>query len=105
MANNHDIVTFTLDGKKVLGIVIEHYSNPLDDFYVVYAEYGIYKFNNSNEDASLVLDDVIIPACDEALFEYRLKAQHLKDMRMMNREMKNLMDAVKPDVDDIFGEE
>ena len=106
MVDMHDIVSFTSEGQKMLGVVIEHYSNPLDDFYVVYADYTLYRFHDSNEEASIIIENVIIPACDEAISEYKLKNQHLKDMSMLHKEMKTLLDALakSADVESIFGD-
>lgn len=100
----HEIIGFSLDGEKILGVVIEHYTNPLDDFYVVYADYALYKSHDSNEDASIILDNVIIPACDQAIADYKLKRQHLKDMETTHKEFKALIDAIKSkmNMDSIF---
>ena len=35
MADIHDIIVFSSEGEKILGVVVEHYTNPLDDFYVI----------------------------------------------------------------------
>lgn len=106
MADMHDIIVFSSEGEKILGVVIDHYTNPLDDFYVVYADYALYKSYNPDENASVILDNVIIPACDAALSDYRLNRQHLKDMDRFHREMEALIQAVssKMDLDDIFDE-
>ena len=52
MADIRDITVFSSDGEKILGVVVEHYTNPLDDFYVVYADYALYKFSNPDENAT-----------------------------------------------------
>ena len=107
MADTHEIIVFSCDGEKILGVVLEHYTNPLDDFYVIYADYAIHKSANFDEDASVLLDNVIIPACDAALADYRLKRQHLKDMASYHQGMEALIDAVrsKMETDSIFGED
>ena len=103
MEDTHDIIAFSSEGEKVLGVVIFHYSNPLDDFYIIYADYALHKSHSSNEDAEIVLENIIIPACDKALADYRLKRQHLKDMDTFHREFKALVDALnsKMNVDGI----
>ena len=62
MADLHDIIVFSSEGEKILGVVIEHYINPLDDFYVVYADYALHKSHNPDEDAIIIMDNVIIPS-------------------------------------------
>ncbi len=104
MADLHDIIVFSSEGEKILGVVIDHYTNPLDDFYVVYADYALHKFHNSEEDASIIIDNVIIPACDAAIADYRLKRQHLRDIDRFHKEIETLKDAMtsKMKVDDLF---
>ena len=94
MADMHDIIVFSSDGEKILGVVIEHYTNPLDDFYVVYADYALYKSHNPDEDATVIIDNVIIPACDEAIAEYRLKRQRLADIGRNRKDIEAIVDAV-----------
>lgn len=107
MADIRDITVFSSDGEKILGVVIEHYTNPLDDFYVVYADYALHKFHNPDENAEVILDNVIIPACDAAIAEYRLKRQHLSDMNKARKELDALVDAItsKMGVDSLFEDE
>ena len=107
MADIRDITVFSSDGEKILGVVIEHYTNPLDDFYVVYADYALHKFHNPEENAEVILDNVIIPACDAAIAEYRLKRQHLSDMNKARKELDALVDAItsRMGVDSIFEDE
>ena len=99
MADLHDIIAFSCDGEKILGVVIEHYTNPLDDFYVVYADYALHKSSNPDEDASIIIDNVIIPACDAALADYRLKRQHLNDMGRLHKDVEALIEAIKSKID------
>ena len=94
MADMHDIIAFSCDGEKILGVVIEHYTNPLDDFFVIYADYALHKSHNLNEDAQIILDNVIIPACDAAIADFRMKRQRLKDIKKCHKEIEALMDAV-----------
>ena len=107
MADLHDIIAFSSEGEKILGVVIEHYTNPLDDFYVVYADYALHKFHNPDENAEIILDNVIIPACDAAIAEYRLKRQNLSDMNKARKELDALVDAItsRMGVDSIFEDE
>ena len=107
MADIRDITVFSSEGEKILGVVIEHYTNPLDDFYVVYADYALHKFHNPDENAEVILDNVIIPACDTAIAEYRLKRQHLSDMNKARKELDALVDAItsRMGVDSIFEDE
>ena len=104
MADMHDIVAFLSGGEKILGVVIEHYTNPLDDFYVVYADYALHKSHNPDEDASVIMDNVIIPACDAAIADYRLKRQHLIDMNRTRKDIEAIVDAVvsKIGLDSVF---
>lgn len=95
----HDIIAFSSQGEKILGVVIEHYTNPLDDFFVIYADYALHKSHNPDEDATVILDDVIIPACDAALADYRLQRQHLRDMGNCHREIEALMEAIRSRMD------
>jgi hypothetical protein len=106
MADFHDIVMFSCDGEKILGVVIEHYTNPLDDFYVIYADYALYKSKNSDENASIIIDNVIIPSCDAAIAEYRLKRQHLNDINRTRKDIEAIVDAItsKMGLDDIFSD-
>ena len=94
MADFHDIIVFSSQGEKMLGVVVEHYTNPLDDFYVVYADYALHKSHNPDEDASVIIDNVIIPSCDAALAEYRLKRQHLSDINKTHKEIEALIEAI-----------
>lgn len=102
----HDIIAFKVEGRKVLGIVIEHYSNPLDDFYVTYAEYALHKVCNPDEDAVTIMENVIIPACDAALADYRVKRQHMKDTGMFKNELDAIVDALSSgmDIKSMFGD-
>lgn len=103
--DKHDIIAFSSEGEKILGVVLEHYTNPLDDFYVVYADYAIHKTHNPEDDATIIIDNVIIPACDEALAEYRIKRQHLRDINIREEDIRALIDALKKRIegtDDIF---
>ena len=104
MADFHDICMFSSEGEKILGVVIEHYTNPLDDYYVIYADYALHKSHNPEEDASVIVDNVIIPACDAAMAEYRLKRQHLADMNRAKADIEALIDAIKSNMntDSIF---
>lgn len=95
MTDMRDIVAFSSDGERILGVVIEHYTNPLDDFYVVYADYALHKFHSPDESASIIIDNVIIPACDAAIADYRLKRQRLGDMDKAIRDIGAIVDAVK----------
>ena len=105
MADLHDIIAFSSEGEKILGVVIEHYTGPLDDFYVIYADYALHKSHNPDEDASIIIDNVIIPACDAAIAEYRLKRQHLVDMNKARKDIESFVEAIKSKIglDDIFG--
>lgn len=87
----HDIIVFLSEGENILGVVIDHYTNPLDDYYIVYADYALHKIHNQKENAVVILENVIIPACDEAIAEYRLKKQHLEDMNSYHKEIETLM--------------
>ena len=107
MADLHDIIMFSSEGEKILGVVIEHYTNPLDDFYVVYADYALHKSHKPGEDAILIMDNVIIPACDSALAEYRLKRQHLRDMNKARKDIEAIVDAITSSkgLDEVFAED
>jgi hypothetical protein len=106
MADIHDIIVFSSEGEKILGVVIEHYTNPLDDFYVVYADYALHKSYNPDDDASIIMDNVIIPACDAAIAEYRLKRQHLMDMNKARKDIESIVDAISSRMNmDIFSDD
>ncbi len=107
MTDLHDIIAFSSEGEKILGVVIEHHTSPLDDFYVVYADYALHKSHNPDEDASIIIDNVIIPACDAAIAEYRLKKQHLTDMNKARKDIEALVGAItsKMGLDDIFSDD
>ena len=94
MADKHDIVSFSSEGEKILGVVIEHYTNPLDDFFILYANYALHKSHNPNEDANIIIDNVIIPACDEAIADFRLKRQCLKDIAKHHKDIESFMEAI-----------
>ena len=105
MADKRDIIAFSCDGEKILGVVIEHYTNPLDDFFVIYADYALHKSHNLNEDAQIIIDNVIIPACDAAIADFRMKRQHLKDIRKYHKDIESLVEAItskmiNPDIDE-----
>lgn len=95
MADLHDIIAFSCEGEKILGVVIDHYINPLDDFYVIYADYALYKSHTLNEDALVIIENVIIPACDAAIADYRLKRQHLSDINKARMDIEALIEAMK----------
>ena len=107
MADIRDIIVFSCDGEKILGVVIEHYTNPLDDFYVVYADYALHKIHNPDDDAGVIIDNVIIPACDAALADYRLKRQHLMDISRYKKDIEAIVDAItsKIGLDDVFADD
>ena len=65
------------------------------DFYVVYADYALHKFHHPDKEASIILDNIIIPACDAALADYRLKRQHLRDMDRFYKEIGAMRKALK----------
>lgn len=90
----HDIIAFKSEGKKIIGIVIEHYSNPLDDFYVVYADYALHKVTSPEEDSKVIIENVIFPACDAALADYRVKRQHLIDLGRFRKEVEAIVEAL-----------
>ena len=104
MADKHDIIVFSSEGEKILGVVIEHYTNPLDDFYVVYADYALHRSHNPDEDASIIIDNVIIPACDAAIADYRLRRQHLRDIDRFHKEIEAMKQAMlsKMETDTLF---
>ena len=104
MADMHDIIVFSSDGEKILGVVIDHYTNPLDDFYVIYADYALHKSHNPDEDAVVIMDNVIIPACDAAIADYRLKRQHLSDINRTRMDIDAIVKAItsKIGLDGIF---
>jgi hypothetical protein len=95
MADMHDIIACSSNGERILGVVIEHYTNPLDDFYVVYADYALHKSVDPKEDAEIIIENVIIPACDAALTDYMLKRQHISDMARYHKEIQNVIEAFK----------
>lgn len=101
MADLHDIIAFSCDGEKILGVVVEHYTSPLDDFYVIYADYALYKSHNLDEDALVIIENVIIPSCDAAIADYRLKRQHLKDMSQARKDIEAFVEAIKSNMNDI----
>ena len=99
MTDIRDIIAFSSNGEKILGVVIEHYTNPLDDFYIVYADYALHKSHNPEKDAEVVIDNIIIPSCDAALAEYRLKRQHLRDMNKHRKDLETLINALSENID------
>lgn len=104
MADMHDIIKFSCNGEKIFGIVIEHYANPLDEFSIVYADYSLHKVYNIEEDAIMMIDNIIIPACDNALTDFRLRRQHLKDVGKFCDEIEFMKEAMqsKLKTDDLF---
>ena len=94
MADMHDIIAFSSEGEKILGVMIEHYTNPLDDFFIIYADYAIHKSHNPNEESQIIIDNVIIPACDAALADFRMKRQRLKDIRKCHKDIEALIEAI-----------
>lgn len=104
MADMRDIIKFSCNGEKIFGIIIEHYVNPLDEFNIVYADYSLYKVYNTEEDAVMMIDNVIIPACDNALADFRLRRQHLKDVGKFCDEIEFMKEAMQSKLrtDDLF---
>jgi hypothetical protein len=105
MADIREIVSFSSEGEKILGVVIEHYTNPLDDFYVIYADYALHKSHDPEKDSEVVIDNVIIPSCDAALSEYRLKRQHLIDIDRFHREIGAMREALSSRMNTDFMDE
>lgn len=106
MADIREIVAFSSDGEKILGVVIEHYTNPLDDFYVIYADYALHKSHDPDGESEIIIDNVIIPACDAALSDYRLKRQHLMDIDRFHREIGAMKEAISSKMNtDVFSDE
>ena len=99
MADYRDIIVFSCEGEKILGVVVEHYTSPLDDFYVVYADYALHKSHSFDEDSVLIIDNVIIPACDAAIAEYRLKRQHLSDLNRARKEISSIIEAIRSNME------
>lgn len=95
MTDTRKIVAFSCDGEMILGVEIKHYTNPLDDFYVIYADYALHKVINTSKDSTIIIDNVIIPACDEALADYRVHKQYLEDLEKYHKDIENLMKAYK----------
>ena len=95
MQNTHEFIVFSSEGEKKLGVVLEHYANPLDDFYLTYSDYALFKVYSPEEDATVILENVIIPACDEAMADYRLKVQHLNDLRHYYNELEVLLRSIR----------
>lgn len=104
MADMRDIIRFSAGGERIFGIVIERYMNPLDEFNIVYADYALHKVYNPDEDAVLMIDNIIIPACDAALADFSLKRQHLKDIGKFCKEIEFMKEAIKSRIkaDDLF---
>lgn len=105
MADLHDIIVFSSEGEKILGVVIGHYTNPLDDFFVIYADYALHKSHNPDDGATVIIDNVIIPACDAAIADFRMKRQHLKDIKKCHKEIETFIEAaaskmMDPDFDE-----
>lgn len=95
MADLHDIIALSVNGEKMLGVVIEHYTNPLDDFFITYSEHSLYKVYDTNQDAELILDGIIILACDDALADFKLQRQRLKDMQRNHSDYNLMANAMK----------
>ena len=105
MAQN-DIIAFLSEEERILGVVLDHYTNPLDDFYIVYADYALHKVHDPKENATIILANVIIPACDAAIAEYRLKRQHLMDMNKARKDIEAIVDAISSRMNmDIFSDD
>lgn len=81
MEDLHDIVEFTFNGERLMGIVIEHYVNPLDDFYIIYAEHTIYKYHD-NQNIDVLVEYAALPDYDDTLVAFKLKRQYEKDERL-----------------------
>lgn len=105
--DKHDIIAFSSEGSKTLGVVVMHCSNPLDDFYIVYADYALHRFSDPDTDAEVILENVIIPACDAALYDYNMKRQHLKDIGKCNRDISSIIEAIRQkmgELDSLFND-
>jgi hypothetical protein len=96
-----DIVLFKSENEQRIGVVIYHSISPLDDFYIIYSEYALHKSYNTQDNASIILDNVIIPACDAAIADYMLKRQHIRDMMRAKSDIEALIEAIihKMDID------
>ena len=80
MEDLHDVVEFTYQSERLMGIVIEHYVNPLDDFYIIYAEHTIYKYHDSHN-IEMLVDYAVLPDYDDTLVAFKLRRQHEKDAK------------------------
>lgn len=94
MEDLHDIVLFPFNGEKILGLVLKHYDFPLADFYIIYAEHALYEYHNQ-DDCSIIAEDVIMPACDEAISDYKLKKEQIKNIVFFSRTMGTLIDGMQ----------
>lgn len=101
MEDLHDIVEFPYNGEKLLGMVIKHYTHPLNDFYLIYSDNAIYEYS-SKEDYSLLADNVYMPVYDRAITDYKLRRQHIEDMMHFNKEYTALKDAARDMDESIF---
>lgn len=101
MKDLHSIVEFPFNGEKLLGMVIKHYTNPLNDFYLIYADCSIYEYS-SEEDNSLLADNLYMPVYERAITAYKLKKQHIEDMISKNKDINDLIDAAQNMDESVF---
>lgn len=90
----NECVEFSHEGKKLLGIVLKHYTLPLADFFLIYADHTIFEWHNKDE-YSILIENTIIVACDEALKDVELKRQHLEDIAKFNNLTNSIIDGVQ----------
>lgn len=103
MKDLHDVVEFSYNKEKILGIVIKHYTDPLNDFYVIYADHTLFEWRN-DDDCSIISDNVIMLACDAAIVDYKLKKQNIQDIIQFNNILNSLMEIRNMNIDTLFND-
>ena len=98
----YDVSMFPHEGEKTLGVVLKHYTNPLDDFFIIYAKHSLIEYHNEKE-CKVIMRNVVIPMCDDTLTEVKLRSQRVKNIIDSHGSIDSLIDAMQHmDIDELF---
>lgn len=88
------ICEFSFQGDKALGIVLKHFTHPLNDCYIIYCSHAILEYHGK-DDCIVLAKKAILPVYDDILTNYMLKKQHLEDITSKHTDIDSLLDAMR----------
>ena len=94
MKDLHDCAEFSHNGEKYLGLVVKHFSDPLNDFYVIYAENTLFEWR-SKKDCKILAESVFMPSYDSALADVRVNRQRMQDLLKSHNDIDAILDSIK----------